>query len=508
MRKLLLIALTLLLVLLALPAAAEIQVLDSLFATVDIPDSYITLTSENLSSFEEWLASRNSSVEQTAADFQARGVLYQCWTPEYDACFELTAVQNEKILNLFDMNEQETSTRADYRLGHYPENIYSNEGYNFSSADWKNTPSGRFLILRYIKRDGGEIAHRGMMRRTIRNGYEITFDMKVFGRGLTNKDNTALNKIWDSFSFVEVLPLPPAASAKIMITTAPPAETNKAEFVIQGTAAKGVKLTAVTMGLNYPTPILSNVEVGPSGKFKLPIQLPKEGVFLVTITGEHGGEDVVELAYPVTYQSSLLTVNVTTAPGSVVTTDGLSILGTSEPGATIQVFVNNAATVTRKVTGAGRFKIDVNTPEEGPYEVVLAFSKKGLADRRVTYTFMREWSEADIIKDLKARSIKPAYNTLLSKMETYEGRMMGYKGYMVDVTQAGTEWIARMALTKRGNNYGNFILVTCNEEPSVPIGNQVTMYGTCAGTASAASEDGQETVEYPFFELLLFVSEE
>ena len=50
------------------------------------------------------------------------------------------------------------------------------------------------------------------MRRTIRNGYEIDFDMQIYGRSTTNKDNTNLNKIWETFTFVEVLP--PAAQGQ------------------------------------------------------------------------------------------------------------------------------------------------------------------------------------------------------------------------------------------------------------------------------------------------------
>lgn len=92
---------------------------------------------------------------------------------------------------------------------------------------------------RYTRRDNGEILYRGFMRRTIRNGYEIDFDMQIYGRSTTNKDNTNLNKIWETFTFVEVLPLPPKASARILITDEPPAETNEQEFEIEGHRGRG-----------------------------------------------------------------------------------------------------------------------------------------------------------------------------------------------------------------------------------------------------------------------------
>ena len=507
MRKLLFPLLILLFTLIILPATAEVQVLDELFATLDVPENYIMLTPTNLPAYESWLESRDLTLKDVAADFAARGVLMQCWSEAYDTCFELSAIQNDKTLAIFDVNEQDTSARAAYRLSHYPDNEYINEGYDFSSADWKNTDNGRFLILNYIKRSGGEIAHRGLMRRTIRNGYQITFDMQIHGRGVTTKDTAALNKIWTTFQFVVVLPLPPAAASKINITEAPPVETNQKSFVMSGTAANGVKLTAVMMGLSHTKPILFEAEVGPSGKFKMPIEMPREGVFLITVTGEYGGEDVVDLAFPVTYQHTLLPVNVTSAPGNVITDEKISIVGTSEPGSSIQVFLNNELLGPKKVTAAGKFKIDLNTKEEGAYEVVLVFSKKGLADRRISYAFTRTWSERDMIRELQSQSIKPGYSTLLKKIDGYVGRIMGYKCYLVDVTESGDQWIARMALTKRGEDYISVILVTCKELPTAAIGSQVIMYGTCTGMSEPAEDDESQTA-YPCFDLLLMTSPE
>lgn len=509
MRKLIPCLLVLLLALICLPAGAEVHVLDSIYGSVDVPDSYIVLTSANLSTYADWLASRGLNTEAVANDFQKRGVLLQAWTAEYDACFELTAVKNTRSENIFDVNEQSSSIRGSYRVSHYPDNEYSADGYDFSASDWKNTPNGRFLVLRYIKRESGEILHRGLMRRTIRNGYEITFDMQIYGRAVTNKDNSNLDSIWESFAFIEVLPLPPAASAKINITEVPPEETNDQSFTIEGTAAEGVKLTAVVMGLSYPEPLLSDVTVPKSGKFKLPIKLPKEGVFLITITGEYQGEDVVELAYPVTYQRTLLTVNLDSAIPQVVTTSDLVISGASEPGASIQVFVNGESAMTKKVTAGGRFKIELDVTEEGPYEVVLAFSKKQLADRKIPITFTREWTDEDMLKQLKKQAVKPSYTQLKNKMQGYEGRIMGYRAYLLEVSQSGDEWIAQMALTKKGDEYSGIILVTCKEQPGFAVGERVMMYGTCVGMSisTGTEEDGTAPENsYPCFELLLFVS--
>ena len=58
------------------------------------------------------------------------------------------------------------------------------------------------------------------------------------------------------------------------------------------------------------------------------------------IRDRYQGEEVAELAYPGTYQRTLLTVNFTSKPGDTVTEDEVEIAGTAEPSASIQVFLN------------------------------------------------------------------------------------------------------------------------------------------------------------------------
>ncbi|MFH1513502.1 MAG: hypothetical protein ABIG45_09140, partial [Bacillota bacterium] len=334
-------ALILTAIFISLTAQAQTFVLDELMATVEIPDAYIVITPDNIATYADWLSGQGLASEETVNDMLKRGVLLQCWDQEdTDRRFEITATQDEQTIMVFDVNEQVDEYRRNYRTGFSPNNEYTALGYTFSSSTWKHADNGRFLILEYILRKYGEIDHRGYMRRTIRNGYEITLDMQVYNRRLVSKDNTALNRIWDTFKFVEILPLPAAAKAQINITSAPPQETNTPDFNITGTAAPGAKFTAVVMGLNYPEPIVSEVEVGRDGRLSIPISIPREGVFMITVTAEYDGESVAELAYPVTYQRTLLAVNIQSGVPESVSSDTVTIQGTAEPGAEIQVFVN------------------------------------------------------------------------------------------------------------------------------------------------------------------------
>ena len=269
-----------------------------------------------------------------------------------------------------------------------------------------------------------------------------------------------------------------------------------------------MSLTAVVMGLSYPEPIVTEVTVGKNGKFALPINLPREGVFLITITGEYQGEEVAELAYPVTYQRTLLTVNFTSKPGDTVSQDEVEFAGTAEPSATIQIFLNGEEVMTKKVTSAGKFSFSLDAEEEGVYEATLAFSKKGLADRRFTFSFTRKWTEEDMMDYLKEQAISPSYSQLIDKMEGYEGRIMDYKAYITDISESGDVYIIRMALNRKSGEYSNIILVTADEKPNFQVDEQVMMYGTCAGMSLSTGVEGEEedSESYPCFELLLFAS--
>ena len=120
----------------------------------------------------------------------------------------------------------------------------------------------------------------------------------------------------------------------------------------------------------------------------------------------------------------------------------------------------------------------------------LAFSKTNLADQRVVYNFTRQWTEQDMIKELKKQAIKPAYATLVKKIEGYTGRIMGYNAYLTAITESGDRWVLQMALKKKGDAYSNIILVTSAEEPTFAVGERVLMYGTCTGMSeSGASVD-------------------
>ena len=282
MKKICLVLLAAVLTLLCVGACADSYHFADIYMILDVPgDTYTTqLTPENLAANESFIAGLGETVDSMKEKFTQQGIRLIAYDTTHGRTLVVTAVQDAQSRELYDINEQTADTRASYRANHSNGTYCGALGYKFESCEWKNfgTEQGRFLMLKYTLREGGQVTRRGLWRRTIRNGYQITLDLQVHGRSTTSKDNRMLNKIWETFRFIEVKPMSAAASAQINITDTPPVETNQNTFTLAGTAAPGVKLTAVTMGLNYPDPILTEVTVGANGKFKMPVTLPKEGV--------------------------------------------------------------------------------------------------------------------------------------------------------------------------------------------------------------------------------------
>ena len=152
MRKWFFCAVAVLLLCFAAGACAEVYILDSIYSTIDIPETYpIVLRPDNLDVYATWLETRQTDAETLRDDFQDRGVLLQCWAEDGQTCLEITAVQSVYTIGVFDVTRQNEDMRATYRLSHYPRNEYLGEGYDFSSSSWTKLDGDRFLALKYIR---------------------------------------------------------------------------------------------------------------------------------------------------------------------------------------------------------------------------------------------------------------------------------------------------------------------------------------------------------------------
>lgn len=501
-RKILFGILVIALLLVSLPAMAQSFTFNDIHASFNIPDGKYTIyTKDNLTPLADL---EGISAQDMAARWAEQGILLQAWNTERDVCFQLTALQDADGTNYFDIDEQTVSTRGAYRKRHLSGDEFKDQGIKYTSAEWKKTTkNGRFLMLKYNIKKGGEVVQRGYARKTVRNGYTIMLDMQVFDRGLKGTDNNALNKIMDSWSFTQELDTPISAAAKISISDPPPAECNTASFTMTGTAEPGMVLTGVVMRLSSQDIITVTDTATKSGKFSLPVTLPEQGVYMMTVTVERDGEITEELSFPTTtYDKTSIPVSFIEGVPQVLTSNKLEISGTSMKGVKIQYIVNDV-NKSAKVTSAGKFSFSIPTSNQGTYDIVLVFSKKDYASRRFTYTVTRTLSQSEINEKARDEAVKPAYKTLTSKLNGYDGRTLTYKAYVASIQKSDDSWLVSMAMTKKKSGYSDIFVVTTPEEPTVTLDTQVRVYGTCIGGYLMQDADGED-MELPMLQLIFW----
>ena len=502
-----LLLLALALVCTAALAADQEYSLDAISARVTIGDTWIVLTPDHLADHPELLSRLGKTQEEAEADWAERGVLLQAWTAKQDICLEITAVQDEEAKKYFDLDQQSSKIRSEYRTMHLKDTRFNNETFDIKTADWKTqTNGGRFLMLKYKTSEGGT-PRWGYARKTIRNGFTILLDYQVLtGRALKETDLKTLNKITNTVSFTARGEVLTESSALLHFTSEPPAETNTGAFTVEGNCVSGAHVIGVLMRMSSDRVLKYETDANKKGDFKIKVTLPEEGVWLLSLTIDQNNVTVAEHAFqPTTYSKTLMPVALTAAIPESITTDELVISGVTSKTVTVQCIATNGGyTYTKQVktNGSGKFTFKVPTALAGDYEIVLAFSKKGLNDRRLTYTTTRVITEEYTREKARSEAVKPSYTVLTNKLNGYVGKTVTYPVYIVRSEQLGEETILQAALREVNGGYKDLIIIVAPEDPGYEPGSRHRFYGLCTGLFQIQSEEGQ--TGYPSFDLLFW----
>ena len=361
--------------------------------------------------------------------------------------------------------------------------------------------AGNFLKFEY-KRTVGEKTWRGFVRKTVRNGYTIMLDYQTFDRLPRRTDEDALNKIANTISFEVKDPMQVAQQAAqqadngedgtaqsfeeisalkagmINISVYPPDQTNSSTFTVEGTSTPGGVVTVVGMRIAKTEAHRFNAEVTSKGNFKVNVTLPEEGVWNFTIGLEADGKTYpYENVKQTEYYASLLPVTLDTQFPAELTSDEMTISGTTDKGVTVQCIVqcNGSAILNKqiKTNGTGTFKFKVSTAVEGSYDFVLSFQKKGLNNVRKSFTSTRTLTAADNQARANTKAIHPAYKALMNNMDSYIGKTMVYSVHIVNVTNNTDQWVIQAALKKNRGTYSNFVYYIADTDPGLEPGTKV-----------------------------------
>lgn len=483
-------------------AEGEQYTFNDIHATVQLPAGvYETvLTAENLSANSAFLAEQGLTAETAAVQFQTGGILLKAYDRKNGRIFILSAIQDDEAGQYFNINEQTPEVRAGYRRRHAIGEYYRSLGYLYKSVEWKNFKGvGRWLMLKYDLSRDGEVLHRGFQRRSIYNGYTITFDMQSEGRrALVPGDNTALNKIFDTLSFEQTEGLPELPVMFIENNTAP-VETAEPSFVMSGTTAPGARLTAVIGSFSTAQTQVIEETAKKSGAYSITVTLPNEDMYFMTLTVEAEGKKTLEKQYAITYRKGLMRVTMTNTPPEQLEGDTLRIAGVAAPNAEVSLSVNGKTT-SKKASAKGAFSFTVDTYREGNYEFELVITKKGFEPRAFSYKAVRALTDEARMVRITNSAQTPTYKNLLRNIDRFDGKVLSFEGYLTSSENSNGEWIMLFALKKSGENYGSYMLLTSEKDPGVDVGSKAKIYGTLVGTSSVRDAQGAER-EYPKLQL-------
>ncbi len=470
-------------------------------------DKYETiLTRENLSQHAAFLQTLGTTPESALEQFREDGILLRAYDSKESRVLIVSAVKDVDATQYFDINQHTPEVRAYYRRTHGKDGPYAAAGYAYDSVEWRNFRDvGRFLMLRYSLREDGKVVARGFQRRTIRNGYTITVDMRATGRQAKGADNTALNKVFDTLRFASILALP-ELPVQLMEKKSAPAETSEPEFEMSGRTEPGAKLYAAVTSFTATKADIYEVIADKKGDYKFTVKLPREDLYLMTLTVSREGSLPLELHRSINYQIGMLPVTLDSVPPEELTDDSLTISGATDPGVTVQLNVNDVNT-TKRTNNNRTFSFKVDTRQEGKYLIRLTLSKKGFETRVYTYTAERKLDDATRDERLKADAIRPAYDALVSGIDQYDGRVVEATGVILSKEEKAGEWITVISLRQRGADMLDRVVLSSFTDNAFPINTRVRVYGTVAGMSSFLAED-QTEVTYPKLQLAIMESAE
>ena len=474
--------------------------------TLDDAGYDMILTPATLDTRQDWMTANGIDPEQTRIRFEDDGVLLEAYDSANGRTLVVSALADVNARELFDVNTLEDTQRKAYRQSHSNGTFYGIQGFDYESAQWKNygTNVGRFLKLKYSQSVGGQIVRRGYQRRTVRNGYTITFDMQVTGRALKAGDEKALDRVLNGFTFLEIMDSPEGA-CKLTLTQEPDREVTTEKITIAGKSEDSAAITATLISLTDNKTSNFSVIANSKGKFSLPITFPQQGTYSINLVATAPDGRTSQRSISVMYQRDYIPINLKSGVPATLSGDSLTVSGTTVAGVTVQISVSGPVTMQKSKTGKS-FSFTVNTREEGTYQILLTATKKGMSPRMLSYTATRTLTEAEKVERIKKTATQLKYSVLRRSISKYAGKIITLTGYVMETRQVGEEYLVKLAVNRSVNTYKDFVFIVCKTDPALNENDHVRMYGTLSENTYVETVDGANE-EYPRFELLLFETE-
>ena len=473
-------------------ATAEEMNLPSVQATLAFPDAWLVVTPASLSVYRAILSEAGMDMEDMEARFNSDGVVAEGWAEDYADSYRLMVREDERSQRIFDIGRATAAQRKAIAASFTDKQAWRLTSLRYQEATWQNHPTmGRFLFLRYNVVEEDEIVERGVQYFTIRNGRNYILDWTIRGRRFTNKDLAYFKGVLAGLAFTEQLPAPPLPLS-LSVEGGMPTETGSGQLTLRGKTESeaGLVLSEVINGQHETLSIsVANRE----GSFVLNASLSGEGSHELVLTASKEGYQDAQITETLLFQPGLLPINFDALPDTRHEGNSFTLSGRAPAGTQLQLLTGQRA-IERRVGSNGRFSIDMDTSQSGPYSWTLIADHKGYSQRRIAIEFVREYTQEQELETMRRNAGHVSYAQLTSRNEAYKGRVLAFVGTVLEITEGEGTWFLRLDVSARNSRVPEVVVFLCSAEPTVTQDQRVTCYGLSSSAYIEQTVGGADTV--------------
>lgn len=496
MKRLIFLLALLLCVLGLMPCAYAQQItMESVYAGMEFPDTWLVVSPQLLPVYEPYLLAHGLDTQEMAERYAREGIIAEAWDADFAQSMRVLVTTDTRSETIFDMDRATTAERSSLLRYYETRSNFTATPYRYQQAEWQtHSQYGRFLFLRYNTLNAsGDIAERGVRYLTIKNGQNYIIDWTIPDRRFTNRDLNIFRQTLESFTFTTVLDAPPRPA---VLSAQIPAEVSDARVELTGTATAQAGLIVTLSAGEGEGDVVSVGSANDNGAFSIFFDLPGEGTYHVTLTASRTGYADTSIRQTLTYQASLLPVSIDAWPDDPWTQDTFTLSGETLPGSQLQL-LSDKGLVTKRPNASGRFSFELNTPDAGEHQYTLVVTNGRYTQRRFPFTVNRAYTDEQVLDAIKRTAVSISYRNLQQSPGEYAGQVMRLSGYVSEITQGEGICFIRLMLSRGTQDvWTTPVLIACEQAPDGLVqGERAVVYGYVADPYyERGTEESADTV--------------
>lgn len=460
----------------------------------DFPNSWLVISPQLARVYTPLLEEQGFDAQLLAEDMARENVLARAYSEDYSQTLSVIAAEDDLSAEIFSIANVTDAQRKTLRSMAENGRFFETTGLRVQDVEWQKENGAYWLYIHYTKTHADEVVGRGLRYVSIQNGMYVMLDWQKTEGRFSNRDLATFRSRIADFSVTRTLE---AAVRTVLLTAQIPGETNTADIEITGETTPNATLWAEAPDSAGQTQTLSVGQAGSSGRFSLLVQLPKEGIYALTLTASMDGMQSASVSGSVAYSAKALPVSLTGAvegETTIVTKDTTVISGKTLAGVQIQL-VTPFGLSKKRAGNDGSFSFELSTQDEGEYDYTLICDKSGFDQRRIRFTLAREMTDEQERARMKESAEKISYKNLQKNSSENLGKLLVIYGPVIDVSSGSGKCYVRMYYNKdSGGSWYNPVVIVSSQDMGVKEGDMLTVAATVSGVYEEQDASGNDVM--------------